>query len=499
MSIKLRYFVLLFFLFALSCAKTGETFQNTTGREVVLRLCPAGELLNVSDEPLSKANLPEGTLYAVSVFSSDQKYAHGVFDDPSAMQLRLIADQEYSIRVKAVKAGVSEISHDVQNYMGAGVLDNTFHYYATDATDEAYYSTTSDITSWEGQWLLDTYYGALSITATAQASSLSVNLYRMMHTLRVHVVGFEDGDGTATFTQSSYLPGTTSCVLSFAAPEYSVSAVICTDFDAVLSAIVGGGDYSRTTTFSAEYTSTVYGSPYAKTLLDAQPLTVYRNRVNTLTYNLRHNYLDPPVPEAVDLGLSVKWASFNVGASKPEEYGDYYAWGEVETKVGYSWNCYVLCDGSEIMLTKYNVLSDYGDVDNMTVLEAEDDVARKALGGEWRMPTDAEWTELRESCTWTWTTLNGVYGRQVTSNVNNNSIFLPAAGYMDNYNYISSGSHGTYWSSSLFIDNARHAWYVDLHSGNVNRGTIYRYVGLSVRPVLKENSTEKVGEIDGEW
>ena len=103
--------------------------------------------------------------------------------------------------------------------------------------------------------------------------------------------------------------------------------------------------------------------------------------------------------EYVNLGLSVKWATCNVGASSPEEYGDYFAWGEVEPKSIYDFSTYKYCNGSETTLTKYNYSSSYGTVDNKTTLELSDDAARANWGGSWRMPTDAELTELREQCT----------------------------------------------------------------------------------------------------
>ena len=102
--------------------------------------------------------------------------------------------------------------------------------------------------------------------------------------------------------------------------------------------------------------------------------------------------------EYVDLGLSVKWATCNMGASSPEEYGDHYAWGETETESTYDWNTYKWCKGSKNTLTKYCTDSDYGTVDNKTVLDPEDDVAQVKWGGNWRMPTDAEIEELRENC-----------------------------------------------------------------------------------------------------
>ena len=149
---------------------------------------------------------------------------------------------------------------------------------------------------------------------------------------------------------------------------------------------------------------------------------------------------------AVDLGLSVYWGTTNIGASKPEDYGDYYAWGETEPKESYSWSTYKYGTSSSGPFFKYNTISSYGSVDDKTELEPEDDVASVKLGGEWRMPTDAEWTELRTKCTWTWTTNyngTGVKGQIVTA-TNGNSIFLPAAGYRRDTKLYDAGSYGYY-------------------------------------------------------
>ncbi len=191
----------------------------------------------------------------------------------------------------------------------------------------------------------------------------------------------------------------------------------------------------------------------------------------------------------VDLGLpsGTKWATCNVGATTPEGYGNYYAWGETSTKSTYDWSTYKWCNGSESTLTKYNTSGSYGTVDNKTVLDLEDDAAAVNWGGAWRMPTDAEWTELRDNCTWTWTSNyngTGVAGRIVTSNINGNSIFLPAAGYRDYVDLYFAGYDGDYWSSSLYTVNPGNAWSVYFISDGVDRYSNYRYYGLSVRPVL---------------
>ena len=190
----------------------------------------------------------------------------------------------------------------------------------------------------------------------------------------------------------------------------------------------------------------------------------------------------------VDLGLSVFWASCNLGAGKPEEYGDYYAWGETEPKEIYNWDSYKWLSGSPRSFTKYNTDSSRGSVDNKTVLESSDDVASVKLGGKWRMPTYAEWKELRNTsnCSWTWTTINGVNGYKVQSKKSgytDNWIFLPAAGYrLDTILYY-VGSDGGYWSSSLYTVYSCDAWQVFFRSDDVGKYVDLRFCGLSVRPV----------------
>ena len=194
---------------------------------------------------------------------------------------------------------------------------------------------------------------------------------------------------------------------------------------------------------------------------------------------------------AVDMGLSVKWSSTNLGATKPEEYGGYYQWAGTEdvsnTSIYLWWyNCPYHTGSDEYSgWTKYNTESSYGTVDNKTTLEASDDAATVNLGGKWRMPTYAEWTELRTDCTWTWTTLNGVKGYMVTSMKNGNSIFLPAAGYRYDVHLDDVGSDGDYWSSSLTTGGPYRAYGLHFYSDRVIGLITLRYCGLSVRPVTE--------------
>ncbi len=258
-------------------------------------------------------------------------------------------------------------------------------------------------------------------------------------------------------------------------------------------------------TFSAGFTMTCYKEG-EKGSYSTGAVTFGRNQVRSVNTNKVTEW-ESLTFEYVDLGLSVKWATFNLGASKPEEYGDYYAWGETETKNYYSesdykWFNYV--EGS-YSLTKYNSNSSFGVVDNKTVLEESDDVAHVKLGGNWRMATDTEWTELIENCTWTWTTRNGTSGRLVTSNIEgytDRSIFLPAAGVwfgvfyeLDNY-----GARGDYWSSSPCTDATDDpfcAWGVGINPTSIGygRGDVGRCFGLSVRPVYDDSETVQVESI----
>ena len=190
--------------------------------------------------------------------------------------------------------------------------------------------------------------------------------------------------------------------------------------------------------------------------------------------------------EAVDMGLSVKWASSNLGAAKPEDYGDYYAWGETEPKDYYDWNTYKWCDDSKLFdkLTKYNNMPDYGTVDNKTRLDLDtDDVARVLLGEKWRMPEEEDFKSLITNCTWKWTQLNGVNGYLATSNKNGASIFLPAAGYRRYGELENAGSHGYYWSATLFLDLPEYARCLDLTSDDFFVNHKNRFFGFPIRPV----------------
>ena len=210
--------------------------------------------------------------------------------------------------------------------------------------------------------------------------------------------------------------------------------------------------------------------------------TVYVNPADTLPTDTV-----PAVPQrgSVDLGLSVKWATCNVGAEAPEQAGDLFSWGETTTKTSWKWGTYKYCeDGSASKLTKYNTLSSNGAIDSKITLEAEDDAATVYWGDAWRMPTTNEIKELMDQCDWTWTTQNEVNGYKVTG-PNGNSIFLPVTGYGYNTYHMQPKNEAKYWSSSLQTDMTTHGQGISFKAGEVSWGSYYRYIGCAVRPVCK--------------
>lgn len=193
----------------------------------------------------------------------------------------------------------------------------------------------------------------------------------------------------------------------------------------------------------------------------------------------------------VDLGLpsGTLWATCNVGANSPEEYGDYFAWGETEPQEdnAYSWSSYKYAVHNSQKLTKYCYLIDYGNdgfTDTLTELELSDDAAFVNWGGDWRMPSYEQWTELREKCTWTWTEQSNVKGYKVEG-PNGNSIFLPSNGAILDGTSMYVGSYGTYWARTLSDDVPCDAWYLYFNSDEAEMDGAggNRSGGLGIRPV----------------
>lgn len=197
-------------------------------------------------------------------------------------------------------------------------------------------------------------------------------------------------------------------------------------------------------------------------VIDGEPLTVPIDIESALSY--------------VNLGLpsGLLWANCNLGASSPEGYGSYFAWGETSDKLNYSWETYSYYNDS--LLVKYN------GSDSLTSLESIDDAVTAMLGSDWRMPTKAEFDELLEYCTATFATSNGVNGYRFTGS-NGNSIFLPMAGGRDGDGLLSCGESGFYWLSSLYSEDTEFAWGFVIDSESAYTTSYYRMYGQTIRPV----------------
>lgn len=197
------------------------------------------------------------------------------------------------------------------------------------------------------------------------------------------------------------------------------------------------------------------------------------------------------VHEYVDLGLpsGTLWATYNIGASSPEEVGNYYAWGETAPKADnvYSYAAYSLCNGSSTTMTKYCTDSKYGTVDNLTELEAADDAATVNWGSEWQMPSSDQVVELFNSSYTTkeWTTVNGVNGYKVTSKISgytDKSIFIPVSGYRTSAN-LELTTNGCYWTRSLNKSQNNCAYFMNISSSYAQTSVSYRQWGRPIRPV----------------
>ena len=210
-----------------------------------------------------------------------------------------------------------------------------------------------------------------------------------------------------------------------------------------------------------------------------------------IDYLLTGNWPNPATPtvahEWVDLGLpsGTLWATCNIGATKPEEYGDYFAWGETEFRDNrHSWSFYKWCTAWDAM-TKYCTDGSYGNdgfVDYKTQLDPQDDAAYVNWGRNWRTPTSSQLLELKIQCTWTWTTCNGVNGCLVTG-PNGSSIFLPANGWFSLDNINNAGTYGYYWSRTLNSDRPNQANIISFGNGILDAAPVERYYGSAVRAV----------------
>ena len=191
----------------------------------------------------------------------------------------------------------------------------------------------------------------------------------------------------------------------------------------------------------------------------------------------------PDGVEAVDLGLSVKWANMNVGAEKASGFGSYFAWGEIKPKKYYSWGTYVWSKGDSQYLIKYSR------ADGKIQLVPSDDAARANWGGDWRMPTVDEYEELMDpaKCSWEWITKDGVNGYKVTGKKTGKSIFLPITGFRFYGDVQFRAVNGIYWTSTLYTGNPFNAWCLEFNFSDVKvhfgKLSSNRFSGRCIRAV----------------
>lgn len=214
-----------------------------------------------------------------------------------------------------------------------------------------------------------------------------------------------------------------------------------------------------------------------------------------------------PLPKAVDMGVKVNgktilWASCNLGASKPKEIGDYYAWGETTTKNHFDWNDYKFCSEWEkyeyydrefeyypVRLSKYNTDPRMGAVDRKIELDPEDDVVRVKLGGKWRMPSYEDYEALLEVCDVEWDIMGDVMCVVFISRITHNKIVFPSGGFQTgDFTRKTDELFGQFWLSTLYEDTPKEAWFMYPDPNPLDSGWGYnnRCTGRNIRPVREK-------------
>lgn len=271
--------------------------------------------------------------------------------------------------------------------------------------------------------------------------------------------------------------------------------------------IIGKSSDISITKNDQEFSMKEVASPFSKSVSGLQQLTTYYYKAYAL-YNDKFYYskamsfttekeednIDKHAYVDLALPSGTLWATTNVGADYPEDYGDYFAWGETDSKSDYQRSTNKYCNGPYNEWTKYVANNEYGTADNKTELDLADDAAYMNWGKGWRMPSKTQLAELRTQCIWTWTTQKGKKGYLVESKMNGNSLFLPAAGSRQGTGAIvnrefvegaalGAGDRGYYWSRSLDVDYCFYAKFLFFYRSSVASSATEREYGGSVRPV----------------
>ena len=337
-------------------------------------------------------------------------------------------------------------------------------------------------------WLLPNHTTTLTATClpvdvvlAVTSSNPGVAIPRLVNGT-IMVVGITEGTATITVSAADGWGNPDSC-----------EVIVYTD-----SGDVNSDGYVNISDVTALIDYLLSGIPYGVNLTGADcnnDSNINISDVTTLIdYLLTGKWSCEEWHEFVDLGLpsGTLWATCNVGANSPEEYGDYFAWGETTPKDVYLSSTYKWCKGYTNSLTKYCTNSSFGYngfTDGKTELDLEDDAAYVNLGSSWRTPTKSQQDELRLKCTWTWTTRNGVHGQLVTG-TNGNTLFLPAAGSYVTSSLYDVETEGGYWSRTVYPDGSNGApvyfngaYALSFSSNWLGWSNAARYYGWPVRAV----------------
>ena len=408
----------------------------------------------------------------------------------------------YVINSRNTSSGIRYAKAKVNNVNGMILLPDNWNtsYYSLNNTNSASDASYSDNVISATQWVALEQHGVVFLPAAgyrygtsvgftgSEAAYWSASYYDSNRALYVY---FDSGNLDPNIYNGSRSDGQSVRLVRSGSTSFIINATANPVEGGIVS---GGGTYQEGTDCSL---TAMANEGYSFTSWTENGEVVSTNFTYSFTVSSNRNLVANFVVsggsshEYVDLGLpsGLLWATCNVGAESPEDYGDYFAWGETQPKDTYDWSTYQYCNGSNNTLTKYCNDSEYGYngfTDNLPTLLPEDDAATANWGSDWRMPTSEEWEELLNNTIRTRTTQNGVNGWLFTAS-NGNSLFLPAAGQLSGSSSYFVGSCSFYWSSSLFsIPDS--AWHLYSYSGSgigVSGGG-FRGDGQSVRAV-REN------------
>ena len=423
-----------------------SSVQTKKGNYLSLSVTPASASLTIDGEPYVLET--DGSISALLSIGSHsyEVSASGYATERGTVTIGQGSRTDMSLNLKSVMArlqlscetsGAQFYVNDRLRGTGSWTGDLTAGSYYIEARKEGYHTASRQVTLAERETCPVAFPALTPITG-----ALNVN-YRPVGT-EVWIDGKKVGDSPNIF--NDIIVGQHSVELRSSGYEARKSSVTISEGQETR---LEGSLSKQTTTVAATSSSGGSGSSSSGVL-------------GTSGTHQSHEY--------VDLGLSVKWATCNVGASKPSDYGDYYAWGETSTKSSYNSNSCETWNKS------------IGDIKGTSR-----DVAHVKWGGSWRMPTRAEFEELLDSnnCTWTWITQGGHKGYKVTSKKNGNSIFLPAAGWRTGTSRYVRGNYGYYWSSTPYESSTQYAYNFSFHSSYRNPGWHYRDGGFTVRPVAE--------------